>query len=96
MDIGWKIASAGAAAMATMLATKVVDSGWKAVTGHSAPHDPEEPEADYKEVLLFALISGAMIGLARVFATQQASKWYGGPEVNKAAEEARKAQEKRS
>ncbi|WP_092562274.1 DUF4235 domain-containing protein [Bowdeniella nasicola] len=78
MDIGWKIVSAGSMAVAGMVASKVVNVGWKAVTGHNPPEDPEDPGVRLAEVLTFALISGALMGLARQLALTGASRWYGG------------------
>ncbi|MDO5700103.1 MAG: DUF4235 domain-containing protein [Bowdeniella nasicola] len=78
MDIGWKVVSAGAMGIAGTLASKVVTTGWKAVTGHNPPEDPEDPGVQLAEVLTFALISGALMGLARQLALTGASRWYGG------------------
>lgn len=78
MDIGWKIVSAGSMAIAGMVASKVVNVGWKAVTGHNPPEDPEDPGVRMAEVLTFALISGALMGLSRQLALTGASRWYGG------------------
>ncbi|MDO4607141.1 MAG: DUF4235 domain-containing protein [Bowdeniella nasicola] len=78
MDIGWKIVSAGSMAVAGMVASKVVNVGWKAITGHNPPEDPEDPGVRMAEVLTFALISGALMGLSRQLALTGASRWYGG------------------
>lgn len=79
MDIGWKIASTVAPLVASAAVTKAVDKVWDKVTGHKPPVDPDEPDVDLKEVLIFALVSGALIGVARQLALRQASKWYGTP-----------------
>ena len=42
MDLGWKLASAGAMAGAAFVASKVAEGGWKAVTGHDAPHEDDD------------------------------------------------------
>ncbi|MDO5726553.1 MAG: DUF4235 domain-containing protein [Bowdeniella nasicola] len=80
MDIGWKLVSAGSMAVASALASKVVTIGWKAVTGHQPPEDPQDPSVRLAEVLTFAVISGALMGLSKQLALAGASKWYGGKE----------------
>ncbi|WP_324649280.1 DUF4235 domain-containing protein [Georgenia sp. H159] len=80
MDIGWKIVSTGSAVLAGILANKVLDVGWKAVTGHEPPHeDPNDPSISTLEIVVFAAVSGAVIGIIRQFAQVGAAKWYGGP-----------------
>ena len=80
MDIGWKLVSAGSVAIATFAATKVVNVGWKMVTGHEPPEDPDDPGVRLAEVIAFAAISGALMGLTRQLALVGASRWYGGDE----------------
>lgn len=79
MDIGWKIASAGSLAVAGFVADRIVDLGWKAVTGHTAPRGPEEEaKANLAEVILFGVISGVLVTLVQRVAVKQTNKWYGG------------------
>lgn len=83
MDIGWKIASAGSLAVAGFLADKIVDVGWKSVTGHTAPRNPEEEaEANLAEVVIFGVVSGVLVTLIQRFAVKQTNKWYGGRKKN--------------
>lgn len=84
MDIGWKIVSTGSAVLAGLLANKLLDVGWKAVTGHNPPGDDDDPAVSLTEVIVFAAVSGAVIGLSRQLAQTGAAKWYGGPVENKA------------
>ncbi|HLT83344.1 MAG TPA: DUF4235 domain-containing protein [Phototrophicaceae bacterium] len=80
MDIGWKIVSAGSAVVAGLLANKVLDVGWKLVTGHNPPGDDDnDPAVSLTEIVVFAAVSGAVVGLARQLAQTGAAKWYGGP-----------------
>lgn len=80
MDIGWKIVSAGSAIAAGFLANKILDVGWKAVTGHEPPSDdPDGPTVSLTEIFVFAAVSGAVIGISRQLAQAGAAKWYGGP-----------------
>jgi hypothetical protein len=79
MDIGWRVVSTGATLAATLLTTKVVTTGWKAVTGKDAPVDEDDPDVEWWEVIAFTVVSGALLGLARHLALRGASKFYGGP-----------------
>ncbi len=80
MDIGWKIVSAGSAVVAGLLANKLIDIGWKVVTGHEPPSDdPNDPTVSITEIVVFAAVSGAVVGLSRQLAQAGAAKWYGGP-----------------
>jgi len=80
MDIGWKIVSTGSAVVAGILANKLIDAGWKLVTGHEPPvDDPDDPSISFKELFVFAAVSGAVIGMSRQLAHAGAAKWYGGP-----------------
>ena len=79
MDIGWRAVSGGSFLLAGLLTNKILDVGWKAVTGHEPPHDPDDPGVALWEVLTFAVVSGALVGLTRQLALRGASKFYGGP-----------------
>lgn len=79
MNLGWKIASTALPMAASVVVTKAIDKVWDKVTGHAPPVDPDEPDVDLREFILFAVISGALIGVARQLALRQAAKWYGGP-----------------
>ncbi|MPV36445.1 DUF4235 domain-containing protein [Georgenia subflava] len=79
MDIGWKIVSTGATIGATLLTTRIVAAGWKALTGHEPPTDEDDPAVEVWEVIAFTVVSGAVLGLARHLALRGATKWYGGP-----------------
>lgn len=77
MDIGWKIISAGSLIAVGIVANKVLDVGWKTVTGHAPPQEEDDPGDNFKEALLFAAISGATIAVVRRVALRGAAKWYG-------------------
>ncbi|MFH5821661.1 DUF4235 domain-containing protein [Georgenia sp. AZ-5] len=79
MEMGYRVVSTGALLVAGLVTNKVLDLGWKAVTGHEPPHDPDDPGVKLWEVLTFAAVSGALVGLTRQLAVRGASKWYRGP-----------------
>lgn len=78
-DIGWKVVSAVSMGLAGLVAGKIVEIGWKAVTGKSAPVDPDDPGVTVAEIVVFATLSGALLGLSRQVAALGAKRWYSGP-----------------
>lgn len=87
MDIGWKIASAGSLAVAGFVADKIVDVGWKAATGRTAPRGPEEEaQANIVELVVFGVVSGVLVTLIQRLAVKQTNKWYGGRHKDAIAE----------
>ncbi|MFC7403529.1 DUF4235 domain-containing protein [Georgenia alba] len=86
MDIGWKLVSAVATLGATVVTTKAITVGWRAVTGHEPPVDEDDPEVEWWEVIAFTVVSGALLGVARHLALRGATKWYGGPKDKRVEE----------
>jgi hypothetical protein len=72
----WKVLGMGAAVGATVLARKLVTSGWTAATGKEPPVNPEDPEVSWPEAVGWAVASGAIIGVARLVATRKAAAYY--------------------
>ena len=83
MDIGWKLASAGATAVAALVASKATETGWRFITGHDAPHGDDDDEVSVLQVVVFAAVSAAAVALARRYAVRGAKKWYGPRELGK-------------
>ncbi len=83
MDIGWKVLSTGAGILAGIAANKVLDLAWRATTGHEPPDTDDTDAGDIVEVIVFAAVSGAVIGLTRQLFMRGAKKVYGNP-VDKA------------
>jgi hypothetical protein len=53
---------------ATAAVKKAVDATWKLGSkGKEPPTDPADPDIDLREAILFAIISGAAISVARLF-----------------------------
>ena len=59
---------------ASFIARKATDGTWQFVTGKDSPQNPEDPDIDIKEAIAFALLSGALIGLARMLANRETTK----------------------
>lgn len=61
---------------AAVVAKKALNTGWKAATGKTPPANPADPDVDVKEAVAWAAVSGALIGLARMFAARRAAGYY--------------------
>ena len=74
--MAWKLLAAGAAAVATTVADRGVRSAWKAATGDEPPANPMNPDVAWKEAVVWAVLSGAVIGIARLAAQRKAAAYY--------------------
>ncbi|GAA4663262.1 DUF4235 domain-containing protein [Kineococcus glutinatus] len=72
----WKLLGTGAAVGAGAAANTVMKRSWKLATGSNPPDNPEDPDVGWKEAVAWALVSGAVIGLARLLAERQAAAYY--------------------
>jgi hypothetical protein len=53
---------------ATAVAKKAVDATWKlGAKGKTPPTDPADPDIELKEAIVFAVLSGAVISVVRLF-----------------------------
>ena len=74
--LAWKVLGTGAAIGAAAVARRLVTSGWTATTGKEPPANPEDPEVSWPEAVGWAVVSGALIGVARLLATRKAAAYY--------------------
>jgi hypothetical protein len=74
--MAWKVLGAGSAVVAATIAEKGLRAVWRAVTGTEPPRVPEDPDSSWAEAVSWALLSGAVIGLARLAATRRAAAYY--------------------
>ncbi|KAE8762986.1 DUF4235 domain-containing protein [Georgenia thermotolerans] len=88
MDIGQRVVTTGALLVSGLVARKVLDVGWKAVTGHQPPQDPDDPGVKMWEVVIFAALSGALVGLTRQLAMRGVAKRFSGPAAKEAQQKA--------
>jgi hypothetical protein len=59
----------------TALTKKVVDATWKVgAKGKKPPTDPADPDIDLREAIVFAVISGAAVSVARMFIARKLAK----------------------
>lgn len=72
----WKVLGTGGAVLSGIAAKKVLNTGWKAATGNPPPVNPEHPDTHWGEALAWAVVSGALIGVARMLAARKAAAYY--------------------
>jgi hypothetical protein len=72
----WKVLGTGSSVLATTFADRGVRALWRTATGNEPPTIPEDPDTRWREAVAWALLSGAVIGLARLFATRKAAAYY--------------------
>ena len=61
---------------AAALAKKGLATGWKATTGRKPPENPADPDVDIAEAVAWALVSGMLIGVARMLAQRRAASYF--------------------
>ena len=72
----WTVFSVASALVAAALAKKALDTGWRAATGKHPPENPADPDVDVWEAVMWAAVSGTVIGLARMLAQRKAAGYY--------------------
>ena len=72
----WSLMSLVAVIGAAAVAKKALHTGWKTATGKNPPANPADPDVDMREAVAWAAVSGALIGLARMFAARRAAGYY--------------------
>src|SRR5687768_10479725 len=66
------VAAIGAAAVAK----KLLNSSWRAATGKNPPANPADPDVGVGEAVMWAAVSGTLVGVARMLATRRAAHYY--------------------
>ena len=72
----WKVLVTVFALVSATAASRALTLLWKGATGDPPPTVPEDPKTTWPEALAWAAVSGAGMGLARLFATRQAAQYY--------------------
>lgn len=75
-SLAWKVLGTGAAVLSAAVAERGITAAWRAATGTEPPVNPENPDTRWAEAIGWALLSGAVIGLARLVATRKAAEYY--------------------
>ena len=66
------VAALGAAAVAK----KALNTTWRATTGKNPPANPADPDVGMGEAVMWAALSGTLIGVARMLAARRAAGYY--------------------
>lgn len=69
----WSLVGGLTATGSGVAAKKALHKGWKAVTGKEPPANPEHPRTTWPEAIVYAMVSGAIVGLARLAARKVAA-----------------------
>lgn len=72
----WSVFSLVSALGASVVAKKVLNTGWQTATGKQPPANPADPDVDMREAVAWAVLSGTLIALARMLATRRAANYY--------------------
>lgn len=72
----WKILGTGSALLAASLARKGAMFGWEKATGREAPASASADDSDLREAIMWALVSGAVVGVARMLAERESAKYF--------------------
>ena len=87
------VAAIGAAAVAKT----GLNTTWRAATGKNPPANPADPDVSLGEAVMWAAVSGTLIGVARMLATRRAATYYAKstghlpPQLKKDGQDAAKA-----
>lgn len=68
--------SLAAAVGAAAVAKRGLNTSWRAATGKNPPANPADPDVGLAEALMWAAVSGTLIGIARMLAVRRAATYY--------------------
>lgn len=74
--LAWRLVGTGGAVLGGVVARKVAHSTWSLATGKQPPVNPEDPSVRLREAAAWAAVSGAIVGLARLFVVKQAAQFW--------------------
>jgi hypothetical protein len=66
-NVSWKLIGGLGTVVAGNAARSALEKSYKAATGKIPPHNPEDPDVDWREAITWAIVSGVVIALARLF-----------------------------
>lgn len=74
--LAWRLIGTGSAIVATIAARKLLTFAYEKGAGKNPPTNPESPETTVREAIVWALVSGATVGVARLLATRQVANYW--------------------
>ena len=72
----WSVFALASSLGAATVAKKGLNTTWKAATGKNPPANPADPDVGLPEAVMWAALSGTLIGVARMLATRRAANYY--------------------
>ena len=72
----WKLFGTLSAIFAGMAARKLLVATFTKTTGRNPPANPQAPGTSWQEATMWAVLSGATMGVARMLATRKAASYY--------------------
>lgn len=72
-DRVWKAVATGAAAGGVALARPLLERTWRLAVGSEPPGNPAHEDVAWREAILWAVVSGAVVGLIRLVAQRAAA-----------------------
>ena len=75
-NVLWKVLAAGTGIVAAKSVGKALDGTWARTRGGEPPRNPADPQVQWGEAVLWAVASGAAVGLAKLVAARgSAGAW---------------------
>jgi hypothetical protein len=71
--IAWTAVATGAAWLAGWAIEKAARTGWRSMTGDEPPDDPESPETDWRDALLWTATTSVALGVGRLISKRLAA-----------------------
>ncbi len=59
---------------ATAVAKKIADKTWKVSAGKEPPTDPSDPDVEFREAIVWAVISGTAVSVARMLIARRMAR----------------------
>ena len=72
----WSVFSLAAALGSAAVARKAIDKSWQVSTGKKPPENPADPDIEVWEAVAWAALTGAVVGLAKMYAQRRAASYY--------------------
>jgi hypothetical protein len=72
----WSMFSLAASLGGAAVARKTLDKSWQISTGKKPPENPADPDIDIWEAVTWAVVTGAAVALAKMYAQRRAANYY--------------------
>ncbi len=72
-DKVWNGVASSAAVGAVVLTKPLVERAWRLIVGSEPPGNPADQDVAWRDAILWALVTGALVGLIRLIAQRTAA-----------------------